>query len=131
MDGSWGDELPCLSYECGQDFIADQSDLDADPAFDSDVRRLEIDLGSFGDHVCLVAGRHGNPDGDAAVIVMIVREHDEDLLANEEGGFTMRELFSSLRKSKGNAADALDVVFGRENGVGHILSTLARSDKRI
>ena len=125
MQRSRRGQLPCLADERSEDFIVDEADLHANPALDSDIRRLEIDLRRFGDHHCLMACWNRNPDRDAAVVVVVVGEHDEDLLADEKRRFAMRKLFAGVGQRQSQPAHALDVVFGSENSRAHAFSNLA------
>lgn len=124
MQCARSDQLPGLSDEYGKNFVADLTYLDADPAFDSDVGRFEVDFGSFSDHGGLMACRHGNPDGDAAVVVVIVRKHDEDFFADKEGRFAVGYLLRGFWQGESHAADALNMVFWREDRGRHASSTL-------
>ena len=50
------------------------------------------------------------------VAVVVVGDHDEDALGYEEGGFAVGELFGGAGLGEGEAADALDLVFGSGAG---------------
>ena len=51
------------------------------------------------------------PDGNVAIIVVVVGEHDEDAFAGEEGGCAVGELFGGIREAAADAADTIDVRF--------------------
>ncbi len=66
----------------GQIPRADVAQVDADPAFDTDIRRPEVAARVFCDQAGLRAVRHRDPDGDVAVVVVVVREHHETALVH-------------------------------------------------
>src|SRR5580698_8438405 len=92
-EGFGSGQLPGLMDESGEIAVGDLGQLDADPAFDAHVGRLEVGCRGFGDHFSLRAGWGGYPDGGVAVAVVVVGDHDEDALGYEEGWFAVGELF--------------------------------------
>src|ERR1700733_13381788 len=104
--------------ESGEIVVVDLGQLDADPAFDAYVRRFEVNRWRFGDHGCLRAGWGGYPDGGVAVAVVVVGEHDEDALGDEEGGLAVGELFGGAGQDEAELADSVDLGFG---GKGHVV----------
>ena len=135
---SRGGQLPGLADQFGQGVVGDLWEFDANPAFYADVWRLEVDLRGVGDHVCLRTSWDGNPDGGVAVAVVIIGEHDEDSLGDEEGGLAVGELFGSAGEGEGEFADPVDLGFcgcgfGGLGHVGFVLvwKTLIKSHKGL
>ena len=70
-------------------FVADPAEFDTHPTSMADVGRPEEGIGVVFDEDGLETGRDGQPDGDTAVVVVVVGEHDKNFFVNEEGGFAM------------------------------------------
>ena len=78
----------------------------AEPAPLADVGRPEEPLRLLLDQLGLDAGRRGAPDGQPAVLVVVVEEHDERLLApNEEGRRAVARPLGDLREVQADAPD--------------------------
>src|SRR5882762_7066288 len=83
--------LPGFGNMHRQVFIVDRIQLNADPALDPHIRRLEICLWRRFDQHRLQTGRGGYPYRDMTVVVVVVNEHGKDLLATgKEGWCAMR-----------------------------------------
>src|SRR5690242_13852687 len=80
-----------------QFFIVDAIEVDADPAAHSDVSRAEVYLRRCINQHRLQARWGWYQHGDMPVVVMVVRKHGKDFLANEEGWLAVREFFRALR----------------------------------
>jgi hypothetical protein len=95
----------------GEFFICDAVDFDADPTATTDVRRPVKFLRRLFDQHLLNAdrGRHGHRD--MAVVVVIVRKHGKDFLADKPRWFAVRDLFPRFRKRETNPAYTLDLLF--------------------
>lgn len=51
------------------------------------------------------------PDGNMAIVVMVVSEHDEDAFAREESRCAVGELFGGIREAEADAANTIQVRF--------------------
>jgi hypothetical protein len=63
--------------------------------------------------------RRGYPHGNVPVVVVIVVEHGEYSLADEEGWFSVRKLFCALRHGGADSPDSPQVLFA---GIGFSFS---------
>src|SRR5439155_3573974 len=81
----------------------------AEPPARSDVRRAVEPRGVLLDHRLLHTERRWRPEADDAVVVMIVREHAEDLAA-EPRRFAVAQLLGRLGKRQANRPQPLDRV---------------------
>jgi len=111
LNGLGSDQTPGFANVPGQFVVADGGKLDSDPTAETYVRRFEICRGCAVNEQRLQSWRRGQPDGDMAVVVMIIREHGVDFFADEEGWFAVREFFGGFRETHADAADAAQVVF--------------------
>jgi len=57
-----------------------------------------------------VARRNGDPNGDVAVPVVVIREHRIDPLAHEEGRLPVGQFFAGSGQAGTNPPQALQVV---------------------
>src|SRR5512132_2924096 len=64
--------------------VVDPRQLDTDPTCRTDIRGPEEDLRFLLDQCLLNTGTRGQPYGDVAVVVVIVRKHREDAFRREE-----------------------------------------------
>lgn len=94
----------------GEVFIADPAEFNANPTPMADIGRSEEGIGVVFDEDGLETGRDGQPDGNVTIIMVVVGEHDKDLLLDEEGWFAVRELFAGFGKGQTEAADSLQRV---------------------
>ena len=124
-------ELPCFADEVGEQVVRGVAEFNADPAFDANIGRFEVNFRRFGDHLGLGAGRGGDPDGGVAVRMVVVGEHDKDALGDEEGGFAVRELFADAGQGEGEAADAVNVGPGGHFEQGNTSLSRAREAAEI
>src|SRR5262249_28333822 len=83
------DHSPGLAQMRGEFIIRNMIQVNSDPSAHADVRRFEELLRLCFDQHGLNAERRRTPDGDAPVVVMIIGEHCEDFLADEESRFAM------------------------------------------
>jgi hypothetical protein len=91
-----GHQAPSFTNVFREFFIAHGVEFDADPTANADIRRHET-LGGLGlEQRGLQAGRHGNPDRDVAIAVVIVSKHHVDFPTDKERGFSMGEFFGGL-----------------------------------
>src|SRR3712207_4341923 len=83
-----------------QCIVANASQLDANPAARSDVRRLEIRRRLLLDQRRLKTLPYGQPHREMTIPVMVVREHREHtfVLLDEKRGRAVRHLFRSARQ---------------------------------
>ena len=94
-----------------QILIADAIQLDANPAAHSHIGWLEERPGR-GFYECRLKTRwYGQPYGDTTIVVVIVGEHNKDLVLHKEGWLTVRESLSRFRECGTNAAHALQLFF--------------------
>ena len=90
-------------------FIADATKLNADPPGATDVRWFVEFLGRAFDQHRLDARGRGHHDRDVPVVVVIEGTHCEDLLADEEGRFPVREFLGRIGQGVANAPDSLNM----------------------
>ena len=103
-------QSPSLANMISQIFIADAVNLDTDPATDTNVRRFEECLRRGLDEHYLETGRGRYPHRNMPVVVVIVGKHGEDLFTHEEGRFTMREFFGSLRHGRADSPHSSEML---------------------
>ena len=101
-------EAPGAPNESREFIVSDGRQQDANPAANPDIWGPEKDLRSVTDHHRLESGAGGQPDGDPAVVVVVVGKHREYFTSNEESGFAVGKLFLAFGHSEANAADPLD-----------------------
>ena len=90
--------------------------VDADPAADADVGRDEEVLGIGGDEILLRAERRVAPDGDAAVAVMVVREHREEFAVDAPRRLAPRDLLLGVRHAEADFSDEGENLSGLPSG---------------
>src|SRR4051812_29850428 len=96
----------CLFEDCRDGAVGQRRvQVDADPAADADVWRDEEVLGVGGDEIVLRTGRRVAPDGDAAIAVMIVREHREQLAVHAPRRLAPGKLLLGVRHAEADFAD--------------------------
>lgn len=101
------DQAPGLADVKCKLFIVDVLEFEPYPSSSADIRRpVELLRRSFDQHL-LNSGRSWYDDCDVPVFVMIVGEHREYLLANEEGWFTVRESLRCFGERQTDSPDAL------------------------
>lgn len=112
------DDLPGFLDVGVEFFVGDAREFNADPAIDADVGGTVLALGVGMDQGGLDAWGGGETDGIMAIVVMVVREHDEDAIAGKEGRFAVGKLFGRIGKAEADAADAIlmGVRFGFRHG---------------
>jgi hypothetical protein len=88
-----GGSPPGVEDVTGEFIVVDAIEFDTDPPAPADVRRFEEFGGRATDESLLVAGCGRDPDGDVSIVMVVVGEHREDLVVNEEGGFAVGEFF--------------------------------------
>ena len=93
--------------------VADSVEFDAYPAAYTYVGRLEECLWRGSCEVLLGSRCGWNPDGYVAVVVVVVVEHGEDLLIDEEGWFAVRELFGGGGEGCADSPDSAKVLVMR------------------
>ena len=85
-------------------------EVHAEPAAVADVGRAEVALRRLGDQRLLHVGARRAPEGHA-VVVMLVREHHEGLLAADEPGrFAVAQAFGHLGQRQAEAAQVFECV---------------------
>lgn len=94
-------------------FVVDAAEFNPHPAAMADVGRPEEGVGVVLDEDGLEAGRDGQPDGDTAVVVVVVGKHHEHFLVDEKGRFAVRQAFAGFGEGEAEAADSFQVG-GRE-----------------
>src|SRR5215475_6890824 len=106
-----GNQLPRLFQMQRELFVAYSIDLYADPSSHTYIWRPVELLRRFPDEHLLNPDccRHG--DRDVTIIVMIVREHREDFLADEPGGFTMRSFLPRLGQGQADSPHTFNLFF--------------------
>ena len=98
-----------MGFELG---VGDVAEFDADPSAVAHVGRSEVGLWIGFDEVFLETFWGGDPYGDVAVSVVVVGEHDVDLLAYEEGGFAVGEFLGGFWIGFAALTYAVQMVFG-------------------
>src|SRR6185437_7602057 len=99
-------EPPRFANMRGQLFIADAGKLDTDPSTHTHVRRPEKYFRRGMNEHFLQPRRRGYPDGDVAVVMVIVRKHRKHLFADKECRLAVREFFRTLRHCRADSPDA-------------------------
>lgn len=89
--------------------ITDLLQFDADPPPDSDIRGPEELSGRGMDEYFLMPWRCWDPDRDVSIVVVVVREHGEDPLVDEERGFSVREFLGGSGEGRTQSPYPLDV----------------------
>ncbi len=87
------DHSRCFKDIGTQLIIVNLTKFDPDPTAHSYVRRLEKFLWRRGDQHILDTRLSGNPDADMPAAVVIIVEHREHFLLQEERRFAMGKLF--------------------------------------
>jgi len=111
LKGLGSDHAPGFANVFGEFVVADGAEFHSDPAAGPYVGWFEIRSWSAVNQRLLQSQGRGQPHGDVAVVVVIVREHGVDFFADKEGWFAVRDFFGSFRETHANAADAAQVVF--------------------
>ena len=70
---------------------------------------LEVCCRRFLDQRFLKAVRGGYPHGNVSIVMMIIRKHCEDPVANKEGRFTMRKFLDDVRQRHADFPHALQM----------------------
>src|SRR5713101_3674798 len=92
-------------------FIADAVEFNTDPATHPHIGRTEERLRRTLDQHPLETWRRGYPHRNVPVVVMIVGEHGEYLLADEKRRFSMGKLFRALGHGGADSPDSPQVLF--------------------
>ena len=92
-------------------FVTDPIQFDADPAARPDIGWFEVRIGLRLYERRLKTGWYGKPYCDVTIIVMVVGEHDKNLILHKEGGLAVRKSFAHFRKFGTEPADALQLLF--------------------
>src|SRR6266568_1626987 len=102
---------PVRVLDDGGNFVPVDIDIEphSEPPARSDIRRSVEPRGVLLDHRLLHAGRSRRPEADDAVVVMIVREHAEDLAA-EPRRLAVAQLLGRLGKRQASLPQPLDRV---------------------
>ncbi len=91
-------------------FIAGAVEFNTDPATHPHIGRTEERRRRTLDQHPLETWRRGYPHRNVPVVVVIVGEHGEYFLADEEGWFSVRKLFCALRHGGADAPDSPQVL---------------------
>jgi hypothetical protein len=103
------DQAPGFEEVPGEFVVCYLVEFDAYPAAYAYVGWFEEFSGRGADERHLGSGNGWNPDGYVAVVMVIVGEHGEDFLADEEGGFAVRELLGGAGEGGADSADSVEV----------------------
>lgn len=104
------DHVPGLMYVDRQFLVVYVLKLDSNPSAHSNVGWLEIGFGVLLDELLLQARGRREPYRDAAMVVMVVGKHGENLLIDEKRWLAVRNFLAGSRKSKCYATHAAEML---------------------
>jgi len=104
-------ETPGVEDVAGEFVVRDLIEFDSDPSADAYVGGLEECGRRVVDEGLLGAGSGRNPHGDVPVVMVVIGEHGEDLVAYEESGLSVGEFLGGCGESGADFADAAQVFF--------------------
>ena len=107
--------------------ITDLIQKDADPAAYADIRWFEVCVRRIFDHQCLKAFPHRQPQGKAAIFVVVVDKRGEDTLVSldEKRRHAVREFFRHARERRSHTPNSRQVSCGSP---ARTLRSLARRE---
>jgi hypothetical protein len=98
-------------------FVANLLKLDADPAAHSNIGRTK-EFFRFGlDQGRLKARRRRNPNGNVAIVVVVIGEHCVDFFRDEKSGFAVRKPLRGSRERGAQAPYSWQMVFARSRKI--------------
>src|SRR5258708_6831196 len=94
----------------GEFFVADAVEFDSNPTTHTHIRRFEERLRGSLDQHSLDTWRRGDPHRSVPIVVVVVSEHGEHFLADEERWFSVGKLFRTLRHGGADSPHSPQVV---------------------